>query len=817
MTSSITGTAPQFRQSLWFGHFEPRPLPPADPRVARNLLTVIMSPLQTSDSLHSLRNLLGAASPAFQAALQRPPALGLEMSQKERIPIIKIPQGEPPSLMIPKTEVLIVDLREILLAVGRAVAPPEGIPPAPDIFRITLRESQATYEFYDLREMALGLSFLFQIAVDLDGQGVDILRPGMEGGLLTPSDLLLFGVFRASGLRGLMEKLRQLSATGGALAVYPDSLWGPLAEPGERPDLPRTFLDDSFERIASWGRGPYRWETTPPRVSPEERKPLPQGREVETLFEMLRKWVPFINPSLLELIESGRLQIRKVPGGLRGAKLKISFLQYFGLPDPAPIAIEITPDLCRIPRISALVWVIAELASAAVPEEICRWFCRLDPEVGSNLAPKFVLEHLLYRHFCRAAWAWANFDSALSLTKAHFPFPQRSASTRMRNLLEKEGLAVLIERFWDLMEPSERNEIEGPFGRYAQAFCRAGGLPILIRHLRGEPIPQQELEALSRRADAFLEEECGPDRGRGLGRLGAWPDGGEDLAAVSLSRLRERVKLAARLFDGLIKPIKERETEIAQSIRRLRELLGQVERGKIQPEVAELAARLEEADSLVDLLGPLVVEANRVRKETRVRQEKARKTRVQLRAEVRAEALRLAEVNRTRDSEAAQRRREEEQRAADLARSRQEEERAAAEAREREEREGQETIWRRRSRSVVESRKMDLEKVIREMEAIVLDLADKGLLDLEVIDREEARLTLGGTERTLRLPLWWRRRLKEILEAFEMAYQRPPSEERATEPAMEEMIRLCDEIRHGPLFHTIDAETGAIGLKTNCE
>lgn len=128
----------------------------------------------------------------------------------------------------------------------------------------------------------------------------------------------------------------------------------------------------------------------------------------------------------------------------------------------------------------------------------------------------------------------------------------------------------------------------------------------------------------------------------------------------------------------------------------------------------------------------------------------------------------------------------------------------AAESRRRAELEAKETTRRQGGRSVVESRKVDLQRVIREMEAIVLDLVDKGLFGLEIIDQEE--IGLRDTKKTLRLPLWWRRRLGETIEAFETASQKPLSEERATEPAVEEIRGLCDEIlKEASLFKSIIA------------
>ncbi len=241
-------------------------------------------------------------------------------SGPDGVRVLRFPQGCAPRDFFP----------DLLKAASYVAELPDGLVRFPHSWgqdAAKIAQSLCDRHFFDL---AVGMTFLFQAAVEIDALGLPV-TPQDPMGFLTEEDLHLFRSFRRAGLRGMAEvyfKIEREAVRADLLATFasmaqslaegththqnlhdPDYNGGSIPSDDPSIGVPETFLDQLIKERTYYDGGLYSHSpVTPPNDSliAETLTLLKKniGRDVDALIKDTRRLLKIMAPSLGERLES---------------------------------------------------------------------------------------------------------------------------------------------------------------------------------------------------------------------------------------------------------------------------------------------------------------------------------------------------------------------------------------------------------------------------------------------------------------------------------------------------------------------------------
>lgn len=837
---------PTVNRNLWFGFYNPSAaLPPVASATERSaLFDVLFKPVTDDASATDVIIVLGRSLSSLAPVVHdiESGRIAIEVSPGNRpthllhedtTHKITLPQGSPP----------INWLASLISLLGNATTPPLGLPET-SFFRGDLRRFREN--FYGVYQwgLSLGKSLLFQVAHEMERRELAPPVPGVTLGCLRPTDLALFRIFRVEGLTGLVASILEYldspsrdvmeesiaaverQITAGAFQMTEDNSWT-APDRGEKPTLPLTAVDAEAERQLGWGKGLYVEDSAralfPKRlreISTLFRQRIRRQDDVRILRNLLQELAPELAAKLLARVVSGEvaIEVTSEPFG-DDVALIIPIPQLFGLPSETNPVLKVKVKR-GVAFVTALTEMVGDLARAAVPPEI-DGSVTLAALFGDDRDRGVIVSFLDTRYRIRGAWALSAQAEFFHQASARgVPLQIIQPYSAMMEVLKRKGLAVLVEKYGEMMGASAYAAAREPFSEYATALFATGKIPLLIRWMRGEEVSREDLVDLSgslNRELKLLE----------AARL-------SDRQLSDVTYLLVLMELIVRQYEALPGPIRERDTLLQMAVGRLRDLRRAIGDGEIEPTTAlqlaglilphlksgrEPFVRLSPAlaevlrDSVDDFqsLGSRLAALKGNPYQGDLLQERAEEARRwhqqrrEARRHQRKEARRAREESealekRQRAEEQARDREELARREADGAQRRREAEAEAAREAARQAEEGalrDEERRRRATEAVIVHRRDEIQRLIRHLEDSLLEAVERGLFPIESLTARQVTISSGGQAETIPLRTILEEEAAEIWRTLETAKEKPPSERDATAGLAERMIGLCDRVRIG--------------------
>lgn len=611
---------------LCYGFYRPEvAVPLAAPAVRDSFFERIQRPIQTPDDLIGLLETTAEAVPVLRPLSLHLREQGIQVEFGPTSPVLNLSlPARSYKIRLPEATAPASYFSNLIPIFGQISPLPKGLHRLPFSGR-DAASFRAGFWRSTSWNLALGRSFLFQCALEMDRSGLARLHAEPEVSLLDLKDLVLFRIFREEGLVGLMAGIREIMSpsalellegnvqtiVGNLMAGGFDSVPdGPAELPdlGEPYNLPRTFLDEGAEQVASWGRGAYQGTANP---GPIERKrqrelmelmlrPLRSNKDLSLLFTLIREIAPEMAPALLALYREGKVLFQIGAPSPRGTGgLVISFESCFKLPSDHPPLIQIARGTTIA---NILTWVVGDLAVVGLPPTINDTHRLTTPRAGETEFD-VVLRYLDEKSRTQLAWAASAKLEFVSLAIKRGMLDRLPVYLeRIKEVLEKNGLAALIDLVQELVDKEDWNNAHIQNRLLARAVVAAGALPVLCRIHAGEAVPEEEWKRFSDRVSwAFSQilNEKEPDFRRYDAR-------GDRVAARAARQAEEPAhrqpdpEVARRLAEARDRLAREAAERTRQEIEAARNLaLAEDAERRLREEESERLARAASRTSLL--------------------------------------------------------------------------------------------------------------------------------------------------------------------------------------------------------------------------
>jgi hypothetical protein len=459
---------PTIQHNRWFGHYNPAKATGnanASARVAflRAARAPVTSGAQVQDAL-----MRGAeVAPSLGVILTGGERQGVEYVVTDQIPVPAYADSVDGSrIYFPHGQSLAQYLREFIGAGQNVAALPEGceLPPAGNLGS-PIQTSWQCWEEYYWRN-ALGVSLLFQAAIEFDQADVPFGQAGREPGLLNASERVFFRVMREEGLRGIVRVYADHMINPALRDVVEEHMARRTAhimhegllilqswlEPqrGERPDLPRTILDAQVEAALPFERGVEVDLQGTDRLAHFDRQrllsfmtlPMMTEEDLPHLFSAFRRVAPQLAAQWMPHLEVCRPLLRVVAAPMpQPILLRVDVGTMLGvtqqeksieiLVQQGATIRQILPDMANL------------LARLTVPPSLQE---RIPIDAGDHASLVRSLERIYAR---LDMWGYSGYFAFLDeAAKRGLGFPISDHHAVMRHMLHSAGFGVLVEN-WD--------------------------------------------------------------------------------------------------------------------------------------------------------------------------------------------------------------------------------------------------------------------------------------------------------------------------------------------------------------------------------